>query len=371
MKRREFMSSLAGVAAATMGAQARAGLDPFAGDGPLKIGQSAVFTGPSAALGLEMKDGMEACLAAVNRAGGVHGREVRLISLDDGYEPDRAAANVQRLIAEGVFGFCGFVGTPTSLKVLPEITAQHIPFIGAFTGAQGLRSPFNRYVFNVRAGYDLEAKKLVRQLAVVTGARIGLFVQDDGYGTAVSNAVAAAIDELGLPAAVAVAKVPRNASGDVLNAAIAKAASTFKTAGVTGVAMGSVYGACVKLSEALAAAHFYPMLASVSFVGTTNLLKAGTCARGIAVAQVMPSPTAPTRKVTQAYNKAMQECGKKELTYGSIEGYVGCRAFIAGLQRCGPNPTRERFVSALESPARPGRPRARLLADESQRLQVR
>ena len=79
MKRRDFMSGLDGVAAATIGAPARAGLDSLAGDGPIEIGQPAAKSGPSAALGLEINDGMEACAAAVNRAGGIGGAALRLV----------------------------------------------------------------------------------------------------------------------------------------------------------------------------------------------------------------------------------------------------------------------------------------------------
>ena len=350
MRRREFMTCVAGATAGAVMAPAAANADTFT-EGSIKVGQSAAFSGPSAALGLEMRDGMEACFTAVNRAGGVYGRPIDHMWMDDGYDPELTLANVHKMIAAGAFSFCGFVGTPTSLRVLPVVTAARMAFVGAFTGAQGLRTPMNRYVFNVRAGYDLEAKKMVRQLTSFgDGARIALFIQSDAYGEAVRAAVEAALEERGLQGSVAIARVPRNAEGDVLDAAVAKAVEAFKAAGVSGVAMGTVYSACTRLVQALNAAHLFPMLASVSFVGTSNLLNCGNGARGICVAQVMPAPMYPTIKVTQDYIRAMHDCGKPKLTYGSIEGYVAARTFVAGLHRCGPNPTRERFVSALEAP---------------------
>ena len=350
MRRREFMSCMASSAAAALGAPAAANAETFS-QRPIKIGQSAPFTGPSAALGLEMEDGIEACITAVNRVGGIFGRPIEYIRMDDGYDPDRTLDNVHKMIGAGVFGFCGFVGTPTSLRVLPVVTAARMAFVGAFSGAQGLRIPMNRYVFNVRAGYDLEAKKMVRQLTTFgDGARIALFVQADAYGDAVSSSVVAALEGLGLPGPVAIANVSRNAEGDALDAAVARAVDVFKAAGVSGIAMGTVYSACTRLVQALNAAHLFPMVASVSFVGTSNLLNCGNGARGICVAQVMPAPMYPTIKVTQDYIAAMHDCGKSKLSYGSIEGYIAARTFVAGLRRCGPNPTRERFVSALESP---------------------
>ena len=350
MERREFMTAALGATLSTM-VTGNATAAEAANDAPIKVGQSAPLTGPSAALGLEMKDGMDACFTAINRAGGVFGRPIELVSMDDGYEPDRALVNVQRMIGAGVFGFCGFVGTPTSLRVLPIVTGARMAFVGAFTGARDLRTPLNRYVFNVRAGYDLEAKKLIQQLtAFGNDARIALFLQDDSYGDTVQSAVEAALNERGLKGPVAISKVARNAEGAALEGAVGRAVAAFKEAGATGVAMGSVYSACTRLVEALDAEHLYPMLVSVSFVGTSNLLNGGAGARRIGVAEVMPAPMFPTTKVTQDFAKAMHDCGKPKLTYGAIEGYIAARTFVAGLHRCGPNPTRERFVAALESP---------------------
>ena len=118
------------------------------------IGQSAALSGPAEQLGKEMKTGAEAYFDLVNKAGGINGRKIKLVSLDDGYEPEKAAANTRKLINENkVLALFGYVGTPTSNAALPIFTEAKIPFIGAFTGAQSLRDPFNRYIFNVRASY--------------------------------------------------------------------------------------------------------------------------------------------------------------------------------------------------------------------------
>jgi ABC-type branched-subunit amino acid transport system substrate-binding protein len=129
-------------------------------DNTVLIGQSAAFSGPAQELGLEMRQGAKLVFDSVNAQGGIYGRKLQLVAHDDGYEPERAAANTRKLINEDrIFALFGYVGTPTSQASLPIFTEARVPFIGAFTGAQLLREPFNRYIFNVRASYFDETEK--------------------------------------------------------------------------------------------------------------------------------------------------------------------------------------------------------------------
>ena len=159
--------------------------EPGVSDKEILIGQSAALSGPAKELGTEMRSGAQLYFDQVNAGGGVNGRKIRMISLDDGYEPERAAANTRKLIEEEkVLALFGYVGTPTSLAALPVFTEAKVPFVGAFTGAQALREPFNRYVFNVRASYFDETEKIVEQLSTTALKRIAVFYQNDAYGKA-------------------------------------------------------------------------------------------------------------------------------------------------------------------------------------------
>src|SRR5205085_9481201 len=161
-----------------------ASADPGITSSSILIGQSAAFTGPASELGTEMRAGAMAYFQAINAAGGVNGRKIELRSLDDGYEGDRAAANTRKLIEDGVFLLFGYVGTPTSNASKPIFTAAKVPFVGPFTGAESLRNPLNRYIFNIRASYYDETDKLVGQLVGQTLDRIAVFYQNDDYGKA-------------------------------------------------------------------------------------------------------------------------------------------------------------------------------------------
>ncbi|MGZ5080587.1 MAG: ABC transporter substrate-binding protein, partial [Usitatibacter sp.] len=131
-------------------------------DSQIVLGQSVALSGPAEQLGKDMQLGASLYFNAVNAKGGVNGRRIVLKTLDDGYDPPRAAANTKKLIDdEKVFALFGYVGTPTSQASLPIFTEAKVPFVGAFTGAELLRQPFNRYIFNVRASYFDETEAIV------------------------------------------------------------------------------------------------------------------------------------------------------------------------------------------------------------------
>src|SRR6185312_10547800 len=89
-------------------------------DNEIRLGISAPFTGSAKELGNQMKLGIETAFNLINESGGVHGRQLRLVAADDGYEPMRAAETMKELYEkEQVFGFVGNVGTPTAVVTLP------------------------------------------------------------------------------------------------------------------------------------------------------------------------------------------------------------------------------------------------------------
>src|SRR5262249_3451691 len=126
------------------------------------FGQAAVLDGPASALGQGMRRGLNAAFDEQNAKGGVHGRKLKLISNDDGYEPDRSIVAVKKLIEEDrVFALIGPVGPPTANAAQPVAQAAKVPYIGPFTGAGFLRDPKRDNVINIRASYDAETEAWV------------------------------------------------------------------------------------------------------------------------------------------------------------------------------------------------------------------
>lgn len=313
-------------------------------DTEILIGQSAAFSGPAEQLGKQMAAGAKVYFDHVNQNGGIHGRKIRLLSLDDGYEPDRAKANTLKLInAEKVFALFGYVGTPTSLAALPIFTEEKVPFFGAFTGAQALREPFNRYIFNVRAGYNEETEEIVNQLLTLSLKRIAVFYQNDAYGQAGLKGVTEALARRKL-APVVTGTVERN-STDV--AAAVKAIGPVKA---DAVIMVSAYKSVSAFVKAMKREGFNTQFHNVSFVGSMALAKElGADGSGVAVAQVMPFPWRGTLRIVRDYQEMMKKAGKDNIDFVSLEGYVAAQVLVEGLRRTGKDLTRDKLISGLES----------------------
>jgi ABC-type branched-subunit amino acid transport system substrate-binding protein len=310
----------------------------------VRVGQSAVFSGPSASLGLELQQGINACFAECNRAGGIAGRTFQLISRDDGYEPNRSKENTIGLIGDDkVFALLGYFGTATSAASMPVFSDAKVPFIGAYSGAKVLRNPVNPFVFNIRASYEDEAGPLVRALAPMSNEKVAIFYQNDAYGMTVRDVVIAALKERGL-APVALATVERN-SVDVT-----QAVKVLSKSGANAIAMGSLYAPSSALVKALKAQDLYFNYGSVSAIGTTDLLAlGGDTARGIAISQVMPFPETGALPIVNQYKAAMAANKTPNLSYASIEGYITGRTFLEAYRRSGVSPTKERLVKEMEA----------------------
>ena len=308
------------------------------------IGQSAAFRGPASELGIEMRSGAEAYFEHVNKQGGVHGRRIELTSIDDGYEPELAAANTRKLIQDGAFLLFGYVGTPTSNAAKPIFTEAQVPFVGAFTGAESLRSPVNRFIFNVRASYFAETDKIVEQLVNLGLTKIAVFYQNDSYGQAGLAGVERAVKKRKLGISVT-GTVERNTI-DVA-AAVKAIAATEPQA----VVMVSAYKSCAAFIREMKKAGSNPQFINVSFVGSRALAnELGDTGRGVGITQVVPFPWNVGVPVVREYQRLFGAfSGKTEYSFTSLEGFIAAKVLVEGLRRTGPMLTRERFISTMEN----------------------
>ena len=313
-------------------------------DTEIRVGQFAAQTGPAAELGKRMQLGILAHFKAINAAGGVNGRMLKLISRDDGYEPAKAAAAVKALLEEDkVFALIGSVGTPTTLAAVPAINAAGIPLIGPFTGAQALREPFNRNLFHVRASYFDETERIVQHLSTVGIKKIAVFYQNDSYGKAGLEGVTRALTKRNLKATAAVT-VERN-SVDVA----APLAEILKVA-PEAVIQISAYKSSAELIKQARAKAYGGQFFNVSFVGSRALSEElGDAGAGVTISQVVPFPYTPSSVIVREYQQRMLEAGNKDFDFTSMEGFLAAKVFTEGLRKAGKVLTRASFTTALES----------------------
>jgi branched-chain amino acid transport system substrate-binding protein len=313
-------------------------------DREILIGQFAAISGPAAQLGQRMQVGMQAYFTAVNAQGGVNGRAIKLLTRDDGYEPEKAVAAVKALIVEDkVFALAGSVGTPTGLAALPILTEQQVPLVGMFTGAQALREPFNRYVFHVRASYYDETERIVQHLTTLGIKKIAVFYQNDAYGKAGLEGVTRALTKRQLKP-VATATVERN-SVDVT-----QSLETLVKSEPEAIVQISAYKSCAALIKQARAKGYGGRFFNVSFVGSRALAdELGDVGQGVVISQVVPFPYAQSSPIVRDYQQRMTEAGQKDFDFSSLEGYLTARVLVEGLRRAGKNLTRDALIAGLES----------------------
>jgi branched-chain amino acid transport system substrate-binding protein len=338
ISRRHFNGLVAG--AALVGAPA---LRAQSGN-RIVLGQSAAFTGAAAQLGIQFHAGAKLFFDQLNAQGGVNGQRVEIAQLDDGYEPDRCVENTNKLLGSEVFALFGYIGTPTSLAALPLATKAQTPFFAPFTGAMGLRTPFNKLAFHLRASYNDETALIVRQLTNLGLNKVAVFHQNDAYGKAGLDGTVLALNSRNLKP-VATATVERN-SVDV-----AAAVATITAAKPDAVVQISAYKSCAAYIRAARAAGYGGTFYNVSFVGTQALAdELGKDGAGVVVSQVVPTPYSASRPITREFIDTIGKGGNKvQPNFSSMEGFLAAKLFAEGLRRAGSRATRESFISGMEA----------------------
>ncbi len=315
----------------------------------IRLGMSTALTGPASALGLGMKAGIEMYLNDVNSKGGLDGYTFSLITLDDGYEPDRCAPNVRELIEKhDVFSIIGNVGTPTAIVTLPICNEQKTPFFGAFTGAGLLRkTPPDRYVFNFRASYAEETAAMIEALLhdyKISPNEIAFFSQNDGYGDAGYKGALAALKQAGFenPETLPHGRYMRNSVS--IEGAFIEIFN--RDTPPKAIIMIGAYRPCAAFIRLVKQEQNKDILfLNVSFVGSQALLKElDEFGNGVIITQVVPHYNSDLQGVKEYRNLLESEAP----SFVSLEGFFVAKAFCEGFRRIAGKPTKEKFINALE-----------------------
>lgn len=327
---------------------ALAAAEPGITDSTITLGMSAPLSGPNGAYGIEMRDVISAYFAQVNKNGGINGRKLELLALDDGYETERTIANTRSLINDKqAFALLGYYGSSPTTQAMNDVFGPaKVPLVGTISGAESIRqapsaNPNNRYMFNVRASYANETEVIVNQLVALGLKNIAVFYQNDGFGQSGLEGVTSALKKYDL-APSAVGTVERN-SLDVAQAVQAVSKVTPQA-----VVMITLYKPTAAFVRQMKKNGQNPMFMTVSPVGAEQLVaELGDEARGIGISQVMPYPWNDTTPAVREYHRLLGKSGK--YSYYGIEGYLTAKVMVDALRRSGRDLTREKLVAALES----------------------
>ena len=334
--------------AVVLGTVLCAALAPAAHAAELVVGQVAPLSGVLASTGQQMVLGGKIYFDHINAQGGVHGATIRQEVVDDGYKVPETVRLTRELLAKPeVVALFGFAGTANVTQLLADGVLERggAALVAPYTGGESLRSPFNPWIFHVRAGYADEAEHMVQQLATLGIDRVAVMYQDDGFGKAGLAGVEAALAKRGRKL-VASAGYERNT--DHVEAAV----NAIKAADVQAVIMIAINKPAAAFVKRYRELGGGAQLYSISVVDPAEIVKIAGLknAHGLGISQVVPYPYQPLLPVVREYQQLLKKYAPgAEANYTSFEEFLGAKVLVEALRRAGPAPTRAKVVKALES----------------------
>ena len=311
----------------------------------LVIGQDIDMSGAIAVRMKTLMHAADAYIERVNKTGGVHGRQIRVIRTDSGNKPEKTKENVKKLVeTNGVFTMWGISGTGNVAVALPYLMERSVPLIGSTSGADPFYDKTHAMLFNLKAGYGDEIRRMVAHLKSSYTTKVAILYLDNGFGREVLKTAEIAAKDAGLEV-VGIAKFKEDGSD------IGPAVKTLAKTNAPAVLLLTLAGPAPKVLEAyLKEAPVRPQFLALSIVAPDSLYKSvGEKSRGVIVTQVVPFPWDRALPLVRDYQDAVTEKGVADFSPTGMEGYVLAKSLVEGLRAAGKTPTRESLVRAFES----------------------
>ncbi|MES2786369.1 MAG: ABC transporter substrate-binding protein [Pseudomonadota bacterium] len=314
----------------------------------ITIGQVAPLSGVLATTGAQMVLGGKVYFDYINATGGINGKKIRHIVLDDGYKVDETVRLTRELLAQPeVVALYGFAGTANVGKLLTDKILEEggAALVAPYTGGEPLRTPFNPWIFHLRAGYADEAEHMVQQVSTLGMTRIAVMYQDDGFGKAGLEGVQKALAKRNLKMSVA-AGYERNTDK------VEDAVSKVKASDAQAVIMVSVNKSTAAFARLYREAGGGAQLYNISVVDPAEIVKLAGLknAQGMGICQVVPYPYMPNLPAVREFHTLMKRFAPKDLVnYTNFEQFLGAKVLVEGLRRAGSAPTRAKVMKGLES----------------------
>ncbi len=305
--------------AAGLGAQAQA-QDKWV------IGQSAPLTGGNAQFGNDIRDGAAAYFATVNARGGVQGKPIELVTLDDKNDRNQAGANAKTLLEnKHLLALFGFASATLSLDALPQAEAREVAFFAPFSGANPVR--VNKPVlFTMRASYGEEMEKILNFWVSLGLKRVTVVHYEDEVGKQNLEVVVNYLKKVNLaPQALPLKR----------NVPVGKAEVQALVAQQPDLVLNTVLsGAAAQIQKELVAMGRMIPTSSLSFVGADQFITAaGPAAAGVSISQVVPNPNSPMPVVRECA-KALETAGvKTPMNSTQLEACLGAKVLAEGIRR--------------------------------------
>lgn len=307
----------------------------------LCIGTALDSSGIGRVNGIDLIAGSRALVERVNREGGMHGMQLKLLAEDDRFDPAITRQKTEVFAADpSVVALLHPLGTQQTAAMMQA--GADLPIVGPSTGTLGLRQNKDGNVFWTRASYADEMDGLLATASTLALRTAGLVYSNDPLGQSLLLAFQASCAKHKLQAVVTTT-TPNTLSVDVEPAAraIAQAQPHLVIMGLAGSAPAFV-NAFRRMNRAT-------RIFGLSLGASVAAIRAmGDHARGIGFSIVVPSPTAQKFELVRRYQADLQAIGSKDYSLSGVEGYLAASVLLQGLRRAGPVPSRQTLHAALE-----------------------
>lgn len=309
---------------------------------PVRVAATFANSGVEKPNGQGLFQGAQACFNAINRAGGINGRQIELVMADDEFNPAKAKENAVKFASDaGVVALLHPQGTRQTAEVMNAV--RTVPIVGPNSGTTALHKRGANNVFWVRTNYDVELERLVRFADTLNLKQIALVYPNDPFGLSVLDGFNAALARRNIKA-VGIASTPGTASLEVGPAAKALAAVPAQ------VLIMSLVGTLPAFHEAYRAAGGTAISFALSLGGSApNLAAMAKQPERPIFSVIVPPPNAERFELARRYRADMRASNLSGDSLVSLEGYADARVLAEGIRRAGARIDRDSVTAGLES----------------------
>jgi ABC-type branched-subunit amino acid transport system substrate-binding protein len=310
----------------------------------IKLGMSNALTGPASDLGQALRHGSQLYFDRVNDAGGIYGRKVELISLDDGYEPELTVINTRKLIEQDdVFALFGYVGTPTSHSILSMLDKSQIPYLMPLTGADFLREPIKPNIYNLRASYQQEVSAQIDYLINHKHLKnIALVIQADEFGLVAQKAINTELSLHNIEP-VAYARYKRNTHD------MSHVLKKLQAQPIEAVIFVGTYEPFSQLINLSYQKNMDLLFTSLSFISSHKLFSLLQHNSRVIITEIVPDPYQCQWAVCKMFRSDMKKNHVKYFNRVQLEGYLNAFVFTEVAKLCQLNLTRSCLLEKFET----------------------
>lgn len=310
------------------------------------IGTIQDLSGPVASYGKDLLNGMKMRIAEINEHGGIHGRKIKLLAEDNGYDPKKAVFAAQKLVdQEKVFLIAGHLGTAANLAAMPVQFEKNVINFLPISNSLEMYEPVHKLKYGFAPpDFDQARAAVSRLYNEKKASKACALYQDDDFGIGVMRGAEAGLKDVG---AEMVERVSYKRGATDFSSQVAR----LKAAGCDFVAVGTLIRETIGATMEMRKLAYNPTVIGVTAAYSHMIPKlGGKSMDGFYAAMFAQHPYLDdASQPLSAWAGKYMSTFNSEPTVFSVYGYAILERLVAALQKTGPNLTTDSFAKAMES----------------------